>query len=210
IRKVVEYLVGGNLSEIAVVVGALALFPALGVPLLPLQLLWINLLTDGSPAIALAVDPIDPRVMDRPPRPRGERLLPGRRLLLLARRASLMAGASLGALAVARFGWGEPWPHARALMFTVLVAAHLLYAFVVRHPPGDPPSLRRLVSNRWLLLGVGVGLALQLGAIVWAPVHGVLGTAPLTPREWALVLVAGLLPVALMLLEGAGRRRAPA
>ncbi|HXF71085.1 MAG TPA: cation-transporting P-type ATPase [Actinomycetota bacterium] len=208
IRKVVEYLVGGNLSEIAVVVGALVLFPALGVPLLPLQLLWINLLTDGPPAIALAVDAIDPRVMERPPRPRGERLLSGRRLLVLVRRAALMAGAPLGALAVARFAWGEPWAHARALAFTVLVVAHLLYAFAVRRPPGDPPSLRRLASNPWLLAGVGAGLALQLGAIVWPPARGVLGTAPLTPREWGLVLAGGLLPVSLMLLEGASRRRA--
>gem|GEM_PF-365990 len=207
IRKVVDYLVGGNLSEIAVVVGALALFPALGVPLLPLQLLWINLLTDGPPAIALGVDAIDPRVMDGPPRPRGQQLLSGRRLLVLARRAALMAGASLGALAVARFAWGEPWAHARALAFTVLVVAHLLYAFAVRRPPGDPPSLRRLTSNRWLLVGVAAGLALQLGAIVWPPARDVLGTAPLAPREWGLVLVAGLFPISLMLLEGAGRRR---
>ncbi|HXF36600.1 MAG TPA: HAD-IC family P-type ATPase, partial [Actinomycetota bacterium] len=206
IRKVVDYLVGGNLSEIAVVVGALVLFPELGVPLLPLQLLWVNLLTDGPPAIALSVDPIDPAVMDRPPRLRGARLLSVRRLLVLAGRASLMAGASLTALAVARFAWDEPWGHARAVMFTVLVVAHLLYAFAVRRPSDARPSVRRLVSNPSLLLGVTAGLGLQLGAILWPPAREILGTAPLTGREWALVLGAGILPFLLMLLEGRSTR----
>src|SRR3990170_8475807 len=77
IRKVVDYLVAGNLSEISVVVGALLLFPDLGVPLLPLQLLWINLLTDGLPALALSVDPADPGLMTRPPRQRSDGLLAG-------------------------------------------------------------------------------------------------------------------------------------
>jgi len=201
IRKVVDYLVGGNLSEILVVVGALLLFPALGVPLLPLQLLWINLLTDGPPAIALGVDVMDRSLMDLPPRPRGERLLSARRLLMLCGRAGLMAAASLSALAVARFAWEEPWAHARAVMFTVLVMAHLLYAFVVRRPRAEPPSLRRLVSNRWLLGGVGLGLALQIAAVLWSPAHGVLGTAPLSAREWVLVAAAANAPVGLMLVR---------
>ena len=209
IRKVVDYLVGGNLSEILVVVGALILFPALGVPLLPLQLLWINLLTDGPPAIALGVDTVDPGLMGRPPRPRDERLLSGRRLLSLSRRAGLMAAASLSALAVARFAWDEPWAHARAVMFTVLVIAHLLYAFVVRRPRAEPPSLRRLVSNRWLLGGVGLGLALQIAAVLWSPARGVLGTAPLSAREWVLVAVAAIAPVGLMLVRWPIRRHVP-
>jgi len=201
IRKVVDYLVGGNLSEILVVVGALLLFPALGVPLLPLQLLWINLLTDGPPAIALGVDVMDRGLMDLPPRPSRERLLSTRRLLMLCGRAGLMAAASLSALAVARFAWEEPWAHARAVMFTVLVMAHLLYAFVVRRPRAEPPSLRRLVSNRWLLGGVGLGLALQIAAVLWSPARGVLGTAPLSAREWVLVAVAAIAPVGLMLVR---------
>ncbi|MGH2674956.1 MAG: cation-translocating P-type ATPase, partial [Actinomycetota bacterium] len=93
IRKVVDYLVGGNLSEITVVVVSLLLFPDLGVPLLPLQLLWVNLLTDGLPALALGVDPVDPGLMRRPPRPRSERLLTASRLALLSVRGLLM-GAS--------------------------------------------------------------------------------------------------------------------
>ena len=67
IRKVIDYLVAGNLSEILVVITGLIAFPGLGVPLFPLQLLLINLLTDGLPALALAFDATDPEVMRRPP-----------------------------------------------------------------------------------------------------------------------------------------------
>jgi Ca2+-transporting ATPase len=198
IRKVIDYLVAGNLSEIAVVVLGLALFPELGVPLLPLQLLWVNLLTDGLPAVALGVDPPDPSLMTRPPRPRKDRLLAGRRSALLAARGGLIASFALGALVVARFAWDEPWDHARAVMFTVLVLAHLLYAFVVRaHDLRRPP--RWLSSNGWLLFAVATGIFLQLLIVAWPAAHELFGTAPLTTREWVLVFLAGVSPAGIML-----------
>jgi P-type Ca2+ transporter type 2C len=193
IRKVVDYLVAGNLSEITVVVVALLSFPALGVPLLPLQLLWVNLLTDGLPALALGMDPVDPGVMTRPPRRPDERLLGIRRLRLLAPRGALIAAAALASLVVARFLWHEPWPHARALMFTVLVVAHLLYAFAARLPT------RGWLTNPWLLGAVASGILLQLAIVAWPAAHDVFGTASLSLREWVLAAVAGLLPTAIML-----------
>ncbi len=192
VRSVVDYLVAGNLSEIAVVVTCLLLFPALGVPLLPIQLLWVNLLTDGLPALALGVDPVDDRLMERPPRPRGERLVSWRRLRLLLARAAPIAASAVASLAVARFVWDEPWPHARATMFTVLVVAHLLYAFAAR---------RRgvaLLGNRALLLAVGGGIALQLLVVALPAAHGLFGTATLTLREWALVAAGGVLPLPIL------------
>jgi P-type Ca2+ transporter type 2C len=196
IRKVVDYLVAGNLSEITVVVVGLLAFPALGIPLLPLQLLWINLLTDGLPALALGVDPVDPGVMARPPRRPDQRLLGIRRLRLLALRGALIAGAALGSLVVARFVWHEPWPHARALMFTVLVGAHLLYAFAARLPT------RGWLTNPWLLGAVASGILLQLAIVAWPAAHDVFGTASLSPREWVLAAGAGSLPTAIMLTVG--------
>jgi len=190
VRKVVDYLVAGNLSEILVVVSALLLFPELGVPLLPLQLLWVNLLTDGPPAVALGVDPPHPGLMSRPPRDPAERMLGGRRLRLLFWRGSLIAASAVGSLALARFAWDEPWGHARAIMFTVLVAAHLLYAFVARLPGRG--------RNRPLLLGVAGGLLLQVLVVVWPPAHELFGTAHLGVREWALVAAGGIVPIAVM------------
>jgi Ca2+-transporting ATPase len=198
IRKVIDYLVAGNLSEITVVVLGLALFPELGVPLLPLQLLWVNLLTDGLPAVALGLDPPDPSLMRRPPRPGTDRLLGGRRSALLAARGALIASFALGALVVARFAWGEPWHHARAVMFTVLVFAHLLYAFVVRTNDFRRPLLW-VSSNGWLLFAVAAGISLQVLIVAWPAAHGLFGTAPLSAREWLLVVLAGVLPAGIML-----------
>ncbi len=192
IRKVVDYLIAGNLSEITVVVASLLLFPALGVPLLPLQLLWINLLTDGPPALALGVDPPDPSLMTRAPRRADERLLEARRLAVLFARGGLIAAASIGSLAVARYAWGEPWGHARAVMFSVLMTGHLLYAFVARRPN------RGVFSNPWLLLGVAGGILLQLMIVLWPAARPLFGTAHLTLREWVLVAAAGTLPVVAM------------
>jgi hypothetical protein len=105
----------------------------------------------------------------------------------------------VGSLAVARFIWNEPWSHARALMFTVLVAGHLLYAFVARLPSRG--------LNRALLLGVAGGLLLQLLVVVWPAARPVFGTAYLAPREWALVAAGGILPTAAMVaLEALVRR----
>ncbi|MGH2656539.1 MAG: cation-translocating P-type ATPase [Actinomycetota bacterium] len=199
IRKVVDYLVGGNLSEITVVVVSLLLFPGLGVPLLPLQLLWVNLLTDGLPALALGVDPVDPGLMRRPPRPRGDRLLRGARLSLLSVRGLLMGASAIASLAVARFAWDEPWPHARATMFTVLVAAHLLYAFVARLPT------RR--ANPWLLGAVAAGLALQAAVVLLPVARPVFHTAFLSAREWLLVAAGAAIPIVLMLVVERWRKR---
>jgi Ca2+-transporting ATPase len=138
------------------------------------------------------VDPVDPALMSRLPRRRDERLLSIRRLRFLFGRGVLIAGASVGSLAVARFVWHEPWAHARALMFTVLVIAHLLYAFAARQPS------RGVLSNRWLLLAVAAGIALQLAIVAWPGAHELFGTAHLTLREWFVVAVGGTLPVLLM------------
>lgn len=200
IRKVVDYLVAGNLSEILVVVIALAAFPDLGIPLLPLQLLWVNLLTDGLPALALGVDPADARLMSHPPRGRRATILPLNRIAFLSGRAALIAAASLGSLAIARFAWNEPWAHARATMFTVLVVAHLLYAFAARWPAqlGQTPGRVRLRDLRPLLAATAAGGLLQIAVLTWPPAHDVFGTAQLTNREWFLVLTAGATPLAIM------------
>jgi Ca2+-transporting ATPase len=206
LRKVVDYLVAGNLSEIMVVVASLLAFPALGIPLLPLQLLWINLLTDGLPAIALGVDPVDPTLMARPPRSPGSRLLSARRLRILAGRAVLIAAAAVGGAAITRYWLGEPWAEARTVMFSVLVGAHLVYAFVARRPdPVTGPGvgarpLWAAAFNSWLAGAVAAGLALQTLLLAWPPARLVFDTVGLDPRTWALTGLLAVAPAALMLL----------
>ena len=187
IPKVVDYLVAGNLSEITVVVAGLLFFPALGIPLLPIQLLWINLLTDGPPAIALGADAAEPGLMSRSPRRRDENLLGAAHSGALALRGLAIASATIGSLAVARFAWHEPWPQARTMMFTVLVVAHLLYAYAVRKPGTG--------RNLGLLAAIAGGIALQVLVVAWPAAHAVFGTVSLGARDWVAATGMGALPV---------------
>jgi calcium-translocating P-type ATPase len=206
LRKVVDYLVAGNLGEIFVVVGGLLFVPAMGLPLLPLQLLWLNLVTDGLPAVALGVDAADRTVMQRPPRTPGTRLLSWERVRWLAVRALVIATGTLGALAVARLTLGLSWDESRTVMFCALVVAHLGYAYVVRRGSGGPGG------NPWLLVATVGGIALQ-GALVLVPATRTLfDLTTLTAAGWLTVVVAGAIPnLVLWWLadpDGASRERA--
>ncbi len=192
IRKVVDYLVAGNVSEIVLVVTAL--LAAGEAALLPLQLLWVNLLTDGAPALALGVDPVDAAVLTRPPRRAGSRLLDGDRVRRLLMRGVLLGAAPITALAIGTWAWDDPWAEARTLALTVLVVTHLLYPLVIG-------SWRR---NPWLVASVAGGLALQAAAVCLPPVRALLDTTPLDARAWAVV--AALPPLALGAVVASARR----
>ncbi len=187
IRKVVDYLVAGNISEVTVVLAGLAAFPGLGIPLFPLQLLWINLLTDGLPALALGFDRPRGGLGVRPTGPKTSQLLSGRRLLLLAGRGVLLAAGPIAALAVTRAAGGS-WEEARTVMFIALVVAHLLYAFVVRLPAGGS------FFNGRLLLAIGIGLLLQVGTVL-GPFGDLFEVVPLSREQWLLAIGAGIAPV---------------
>ncbi|MDP9242001.1 MAG: cation-translocating P-type ATPase C-terminal domain-containing protein, partial [Actinomycetota bacterium] len=172
---------------------------------LPLQLLWINLLTDGPPALALGVDPPDPSLMARPPRSPQDRMLSGRHLALLSARGIVIATAAVGALAIVRYAWHEPWASARASMFTVLVVAHLMYAFVVRSPGRRP--FGRFTGNVALILAVAFGIGLQILIVAWPPAQRLFSTAPLSLRTWTLVAALGLAPIMVMLVTRLAAQR---
>jgi P-type Ca2+ transporter type 2C len=198
IRKVVDYLVAGNLSEIGVVVGALVLFPQLGVPLLPLQLLWVNLLTDGMPALALGVDRHDPSLMRQPPRSKDTHLLDRRRIVQLAGRGAAMATACLATLPLTLLAWGHEPERARTVLLTTLVTVHLLYAFVARLPATwtAPAGLRARGMSGWLVAALVVGLGLQALVVTWPPAREVFGTVPLSLGDWGLTVGAAVAGVA--------------
>jgi P-type Ca2+ transporter type 2C len=204
VRKVVDYLVAANLSEITVVVGALLLLPGLGTPLLPLQLLWINLVTDGLPALALGVDRHDPGLMDRRPRPRTVQLLGGDRLRRLAVRGALLGASSLAAGAYALLVLDREPGEARTVLLTALVVSQLLYAFLARQPATaswrDPVAVAGWVGTPALLGGVAGGLVLHLVIVWWGPAQRVFRTTALGVTDLTVVLAAavvGLLAAAL-------------
>lgn len=168
LRRALRFLLATNLSEVALVLGA-ALLGASD-PLTPMQLLWINLLTDTIPGLALALEPGEPDVLDRPPTRPGEELLRGPVLRGVCRDALLLAGTGAAGLAV-----GGP-----SLAFATLTGAQIAYAALCRAPQRHYGRERQQADRRFAaLLGGGLGLQLlALGAPELRRLLGV-GRSPL-------------------------------
>jgi P-type Ca2+ transporter type 2C len=163
-----------------------------------IQFLWINLLSDVAPALALAMEPAEPDVMARPPRDPAGPILSRPTLLGIAGDAGLLAATTLGvhALALGRYGAG---PRATTLAFSALTSAQLLHALTYR-------SRSRSDGNGSSVLPAVVAgtLGLQLAAMAVPPLRGLLGLTPLSVADWALVGGATVLPFALNELRRQG------
>ncbi|WP_437930271.1 cation-transporting P-type ATPase [Sorangium sp. So ce291] len=195
VRRAIAYFVATNASEVlAMLAGALV-----GVsPLTPLQLLWINLLTDVAPALALALEPAEPGVMRRPPRDPRARLFGPRDVRALAADAARMSGASLAAYALG----GRAAAGTRA--FTALVTAQLLHILACRAGAGvagraPEPSPR--ADNPHVARALAATSALQALALGSPALRRLLGAQRLRAGELALAVAAGALP---SLLRGPG------
>jgi Ca2+-transporting ATPase len=189
VKKAVKYLVATNLSELALT-GTCAVL-GLPDPLDPLALLWTNLITDVSPAIALGLEPPEPDVLLQPPFRRVGGLLERSDWRRVAVDGGLMTAASFAAFlyGLSRYGASS---QARTMAFMTLTGSQLAYALTARSESRitDP----RLRSNR-LLTGVTLGsLALQAGTVLLPPLRGLLRTAPLSPADWLVVAGTAALP----------------
>jgi Ca2+-transporting ATPase len=198
VRKFVAFLLSANLGEI--VLFAIAVLGGLGVPMTVVQVLMVNLVTDGLPAVALARDPASRGTMRREPRPQG-RLL-GRDLEF----ALGLAGVSIGLAATAAYLAGlELAPEAAQTMaFATIALAELLFVFSTRssHAPAWRGS-----RNPLLVVSVVLSAALVALVVYLTPVQAAFGTVSLGARELALVLGLAALPTALVELAKALRRR---
>ena len=196
IRKALRFLLATNFSEILVTLGALAV--GIPRPMSAIQFLWINLLSDVAPALALAVEPAEPDVMSRSPRNPAAPILSRPALLGIAGDASVLAATTLGvhALAMGRYGAG---PRATTLAFSALTSAQLLHALSYRSRTRDVGPGRSVLTPV-----VGGTLALQLAAMALPPLRRVLGLTPLSLADWALVAGATTLPFALKELRRQG------
>ena len=201
IRKFVLYVLAANVGEVVVVlVGTLAALPAV---LTPIQILWINLVTDGLPSVAMAVDPQDPNVMARPPRSAASTLFAGGGLAHLVIFGLVIAGASFGAYLWAA-SRGEPPIQRRTVVFLTLSLSQLLFAFSCRSP-ARPVSGRDLVSNPWLVAAVSLSVLLQILVVTLPGVRVVFSAALLGGGDW--VAVAGLSCVPFVISEAAKHAR---
>jgi P-type Ca2+ transporter type 2C len=189
IRKVLRFLLSCNAAEIGVMTAAVAL--GLPLPLLAVQILWMNLVTDGLPALALGVEPAERGLMRRRPERPGGPLLRAGAIRDLLIEAALMAGATLAAVWLALWQ-GQPVEVARTMAFTTLVLAQLWQALNCR---SEGISLLRLglAGNPRLLLAVTLAALLQV-AVVYLPLAWpIFRTEPLSLEQLGLCLVLAAL-----------------
>lgn len=197
ILKAVHYLLSGNIAEILVMLLAMVL--GLPLPLLPVQILWINLVTDGFPALALAEEPSDQDIMRRPPRAPEVRFLEWERILIIFGQGMFISLITLAAFASCLYSTDKDLVLARTVAFTVLVVAHLVHAFNCR---SDRSSLLKigLWTNRPLLLATVASAVLQVTIVLTPWTREVFKVAPLNPEHWVLAFGLGILP--LLAMEG--------
>jgi Ca2+-transporting ATPase len=198
IQKFLRYLLSSNIGEVLTMFFAVVLAGVIGLtdagegalvlPLVATQILWINLITDGPPALALGLDPANPRVMSQPPRPQGSGVITRRMWAGIAFVGLIMAAGTLLALDIALPGGliegSGDLPYARTMAFTTLM---LFQLFNVPNARSDERSaFSELFHNPWLWGAVLLSLLLQF-LVVYAPfMQPAFGTVGLSPADWLL------------------------
>ncbi|HBP23410.1 MAG TPA: ATPase [Planctomycetes bacterium] len=204
IRKFVLYLLSCNVAEIGVIVFATLL--GLPLPLLPLQILFLNLVTDVFPALALGFGEGDPGTMSRPPRDPQEPMLAQRHWWEILGYAGLITVAVLGAMALALGPLGYTQPRAISVAFLTLGFAQLWHVFNMREP-GSGFLSNDVVRNPHVWGSLGLCSLLLVATAYFAPLARVLAVELPDGRGWLLVLGASLAPWALGQLRHALVRR---
>jgi Ca2+-transporting ATPase len=184
IRKFVYYLLSCNVAEIMVIfLAALAGQPA---PLTPIQLLWLNLFTDGLPALALGLEKGDPDIMDRPPRPPQEPVVNRSMVRGIVVQTVAITAAVLGAFVIGLKGGNGGHDLARTMAFVTLSASELLRAYTARSER-YPLLHLGVLGNPFMQYGVGASVLLLLAVVYFPFLQSVFDTVPLGPQEWAVV-----------------------
>jgi Ca2+-transporting ATPase len=179
-------------------------------PLLAVQLLWVNLLTDAAPALALGVEPSDPNLMSRPPRDPTTSVITPRMWAAMVLIGTIVAVGTLGVLDWALPGGlipgDETVAQARTLAFTTLVFFQLVNVFNARSDTES--AFHEPFSNKWIWAAIGISVALQL-AVVYIPFLQVaFETAPLSVADWLVCLaVSSMVLWPIEILKWVVRRR---
>jgi ATPase, P-type (transporting), HAD superfamily, subfamily IC len=202
IRKSVVFLLSCNLGEIVSIFASVLFFWP--VPLMPTQILWINLITDTFPAIALGIDPGDPEIMKRKPRNPKESFFAGGAAI-----RAVLGGTLIGLLTLTAFYFGlneygySMWSrtipeqvltYAETMAFVVLAVSQLFYSLAMRHPQ---QSIFRigLFSNKYLTGAIVLGMALQFAVISIPVLSGAFHVQMLSLWDWGIVIAFSLVPL---------------
>ena len=193
IKKFVYFLLSCNIGEILLVFTSILM--NLPVPLLPIQLLWLNLVTDSFPALALGVEKGEPDIMNQPPRNPDEAILDKRMLVGVTFQAIAVAAASLSAYLLALRMYGlENIEEARTITFATLIVAELLRAYSSRSQKFTLAKIG-VFSNKSMVYAT-LGAFLLLLAVIYIPfMNGIFYTFPLTFVDWEIVLSFAFIPL---------------
>ena len=191
IRKFIKYTMTSNAGEVWTLF--LAPFFGLPLPLVPVQILWINLVTDGLPGLAMTLEPQEKDIMQRPPRPPMESIFAHGMWQHIFWVGLLIGGLSLGAQAWAWHGGSDNW---QTIVFTVLTFSQLVHALVIRSETRSLLSIG-FVSNPKLLLAILLTVVMQLMVIYVPFFNDIFQTSPLEIHE---LLVCFLLPLVVFVL----------
>lgn len=191
IRKFISYLLASNVGEILVMF--LAMLMGLPLPLVPIQILWVNLVTDGLPAMALGVDPSEEDTMNRPPRNSRESIFARGVGWKIVSRGLLIGFWSLVAFLVTYHEAPDHLELAQTVAFATLVFSQLIYVFDCRS--AGSIFNRNPLSNVPLIFAVFSSVILLLVVIYYPALQPIFHTVPLGLREWILVCVTSTLPV---------------
>ena len=193
ITKFVHMMFSHNLGEVLMIFSAIAAGWAL--PLLPLQILWMNLVTDVFPALALAVEPASKDIMNQPPRSSHTTLLSKSFLILIGWQSAMLGGLALAAYVWALDKYG-PGPHSHTIALFALVSVQLGHMFNCRSRTRS--AFDGLFRNPFIWIAVLVVVALQLFAAYFSPLAAVLGTVPPSTVDWLIIGACGLLVIAIV------------
>ena len=194
IRKFIRYLLASNVGEILVMLFAMIL--ALPLPLVPIQILWVNLVTDGLPAMALGLDQPEEDVMKRSPRHPNEGIFARRLGWKIISRGFLIGIATLFAfIAVYKQNPGQ-LEYAQTVAFATLVLAHLIPVFDCRSEHSI--FARNPFENKYLVWAVISSIVLTLIVIYYPPLQTIFHTVPVVPRDWLLIIAMASIPTFLL------------
>lgn len=190
IVKFVHMMFSNNLSEVLLIFAAIIM--NLPLPLMPLQILWVNLVTDVFPALALAVEPATEETMRRRPRSPKETLLSGRMMFLIGWQGAMMAAIALGAYVWSLSTYGEG-PHSRTIAMLAIVGVQAGHLFNCRSRIRS--AFNGFFANPAIHAAFAAVIALQLLAVHFKPLADTLGLAPLNLSDWGLISLTVVLPV---------------
>ena len=207
IRKVVHFLLSCNIGEIFTLL--IAAIIGMPLPLLPVQILWMNLVTDGLPALGLAMEPISGDVMDRRPRPKDEGIITKSIMWVMVVQGAFMAVCTLSVYAASLYWFDWGLEKSRTMAFMVIVYCQMFHVFNCRSERESVFTIGPL-SNKLLNLAVGSIFISQVLLVYIPPLHPIFKVTFLDPADWLIVLGAAVQPLIWMEVVKAFMKKGPA